>query len=146
MATTGSVTVNGVEAMLRNLGKYGEGARKLAAAALYQEGLVIMADSKDNFVPVDQGVLKSTGHVDAPVTKGSTTSVTLGYGGPAAPYALAIHENPRAGKTGGVSPSGKPYKHWATVGGWKYLETPFMNAAKDLAARLAARLSRISVK
>ena len=33
MATTGSVTVNGVEAMLRNLGKYGEEARKLAAAA-----------------------------------------------------------------------------------------------------------------
>ena len=141
-----SVTVNGVEAMLRNLGKYGAEARRLGAAGLYQEGLVIMADSKDNFVAVDQGILKSTGHVEQPVTKGHSVSVTLGYGGPAAPYALEVHENPRAGRTGGVSPSGRPYKHWASVGGWKYLETPFINAARDLAARIAERLSRISVR
>lgn len=44
---------------------------------------------------------------------------TVGY---SASYAATIHENPRAGKTGGVSPSGQRYKKWAKVGGYKFLE------------------------
>ena len=65
-----------------------------------------------------------------------TATITMGYGGPAAPYAIAVHENPRAGKTGGLSPSGKPYEHWARTGGWKYLETPLKAATGQIAAKL----------
>jgi hypothetical protein len=55
-------------------------------------------------------------------------------------HARRTHENPRAGKTGGVSPRGKKYtpgllpsgrrstrKVYATSGQWKFLETPLKN-------------------
>jgi len=140
------ITVVGVDKVLAKLGRYGAEARHLAGAAIYQEALVIMADSKDNYVPVDQGVLKSTGHVELPVVSGNNVSVKMGYGGPAAPYALAVHENPRAGKTGGVSPKGQRYKHWATVGGYKYLERPLLAAVRGFSSRIAARLRGIAVR
>lgn len=53
-------------------------------------------------------------------------------------YAVLVHENPRAGNTGGFSPSGRKYtagrepsgrksraKAYATTGQWKFLETAF---------------------
>jgi len=65
--------------------------------------------------------------------KGNPSAQT-GY---SAVYALRVHENPRAGKTGGVSPSGKRYtsgktesgnkstrRRWAQTGKWKFLEDP----------------------
>jgi hypothetical protein len=90
----------------------------------------IMADSKD-LVPVDTGTLRSSGVVLPAAITGTTVSVTLGYGGAAAPYARMVHENPRAGKTGGLSPSGMPYKTWAKVGQWKFLEIPFVRARNE---------------
>jgi hypothetical protein len=54
--------------------------------------------------------------------------VVVGY---SAVYAASVHENPRAGKTGGVSPSGRQYQRtktgrptWSTrpQGQWKFLE------------------------
>jgi len=56
-------------------------------------------------------------------------NVAVGY---SAFYAPFVHENPRAGKTGGVSPSGKRYKPekgskrqvFAVGGNWKFLEGP----------------------
>jgi hypothetical protein len=60
----------------------------------------------------------------------------MGYGGPSAPYALAVHENPRAGQTGGISPKGQPYEHWAHTGQWKYLETPLKAAVPDITAKM----------
>ena len=66
----------------------------------------------------------------------------VGYGGASAPYALSVHENPRSGHTGGVSPSGRKYKHWARTGQWKYLETPFKARADGLSERIGAIISR----
>jgi hypothetical protein len=60
---------------------------------------------------------------------------------------LSVHENPRAGKTGGVSPQGKPYAKtkggkglWAKTGKWKYLEDPFNRRLKGFEARIAKRV------
>lgn len=52
--------------------------------------------------------------------------VEIGF---SAVYATVTHENPRAGKTGGVSPSGRLYPPgtWAAKGEWKFLE----NAMKE---------------
>lgn len=75
-------------------------------------------------VPVMDGQLRATGVVLPVEVSGDTLTLTLGFGGPAAPYAVKTHENPRAGKTGGVSPSGRRYKKWARVGGYKFLEAP----------------------
>jgi hypothetical protein len=102
----------------------------------YQSFEAVMTTSKEEYVPVDQGTLRSSGHVQSPEVSGMSATITMGYGGPAAPYAIAVHENPRAGKTGGLSPSGKPYEHWARTGGWKYLETPLKAATGQIAAKL----------
>lgn len=51
-----------------------------------------------------------------------------------AAYALKTHENPRAGNTGGASPSGKPYPEgsYAKVGQYKFLETPLKETNRIL--------------
>lgn len=69
-------------------------------------------------------------------------SVGIGF---SAVYAAAVHENPRAGKTGGVSPSGKKYTAGLTetgrkskravfseVGKWKFLEDPLKRNIKRI--------------
>ena len=73
------------------------------------------------------GNLRSSGHVDPPKITAHGASVELGYGGPAAPYALAVHENPNAGKTDSGS----------QVGQWKYLETPYKQHLKKMDDRVA---------
>jgi len=47
-------------------------------------------------------------------------------------YAWAVHENPRAGQTGGVSPSGRPYKSYAEKGEYKFLEKAFVESEKEI--------------
>lgn len=70
----------------------GPSASLLAATALYQEGLKMMAVSQRQ-VPVRWGILRSTGHVYPPTQRGRAVEVVLAYGGPAAPYAWVQHEN-----------------------------------------------------
>lgn len=112
----------------------GPSARKAAHKALYREGERIMARSKDEFVPVDLGALKSTGHVSFPKDVAGVVEVTLGYGGPAGPgvqtrdgkdwvgYAVIVHEDLTA-------------RH--PVGGAKYLERPVLEAMSGMESRLA---------
>ncbi len=137
MAAKITVRLTGVAELKKALQAGGERALKLAGQGLYQEAEQIMLRSKEEFCPVDTGNLKSTGHVELPEYKGKSVTVELGYGGPAAEYALEVHENPRAGKTGGVSPQGRRYKHYSQVGQWKYLEQPINEAVPGMAGRLA---------
>jgi hypothetical protein len=95
-----------------------------AAAALFEEAELIMADSKDR-VPVDEGILKSSGHVTEPERHGDELRVTLAYGGPAEAYAIVQHEN-------------LDYHH--TVGGPKFLELAILDAEPKLADRVAAAI------
>jgi hypothetical protein len=133
-----TITVTGTEQVLATLKALGEQAGPAMQAALYEEGHLLLADSQA-LVPVDQGTLKGSGTVQ--VEEGANRpTVIVGYGGAAADYALSVHENPRSGKTGGVSPSGKKYKHWAQVGEWKYLETPFKARVAGFDDRIAATL------
>jgi len=138
------VTQEGGERVERALQLLGTRALPAVASLLYQEGERIMTDSKEHYVPVDTGVLRDSGYVEPPAMTGTVAEVVLGYGGPARAYALVVHENPRAGKTGGVSPRGKRYKHYARVGQWKYLSTPFQLAADGLLNRLAAGLEAMA--
>jgi hypothetical protein len=134
-----SVTLTGTEAVAEQIREQVEKVPKYVGAAMYQEAQDIMRESH-KLVPRDTGTLANASMVEQPKYEGNDISVTLGYGGPAAPYALSVHENPRAGKTGGVSPSGAKYKHWAKVGQWKYLEHPFLAAAKGMAERIAEKV------
>src|SRR5690349_11810946 len=118
------LSIEGSLEIRKALQELGNKAPLAVAAALTDEANDLINDAKQ-LAPVDTGTLRNSAHVEPPVPSGTTIEVVAGFGGAAAPYALAVHENPRAGKTGGVSPSGKKYKHWASVGEWKFLETPF---------------------
>ena len=149
MASSKTITVQvtGLRECLATLQQL-EGRAPFAAAVLLKDFVdtQVIAPAKE-LVPVDTGALRSTLRSSEPIIAGTKISVQASAGGDAAAYALSVHENPRSGKTGGVSPSGKKYKSWAQVGEWKYLERPALAAAstagdwlasvaKDLVSRL----------
>lgn len=97
------------------------------AQLLTAEAHEIMAASKP-LVPVDLGTLRGSGKVLPPKITGTAVTVTMGYGGPAAAYALVQHER-------------LDYQH--TSGQAKYLEEPFVQHTATLGARLVGRFDRI---
>jgi hypothetical protein len=126
MALTIKARIRGSKALQRELKKRGREAPKAMAKALFQEAERIMGKSK-RIVPVDKGPLRASGHVQLPEIRGKKVSVTLGYGGAAAPYAVIVHE--------------KPARHNAPTQ-WKYLEVPLNEAIPGMAGRIARSLRR----
>jgi len=100
---------------------YVKQVERITSQHLYKEAEGVMSDSKQHYVPVDVGTLKSSGHVQLPKIKKGEVSVTLGYGGAAKDYALTQHEN-------------LTFNH--KVGQAKYLSIPFKKALKGLRDRL----------
>lgn len=139
MAISSTITLTGMSEVLKNLAAYGQNAKDAAAQALFEEANAIKNTSVAQYVPVDTGELRQEhAFVDESAKiEGDNVSITFGYRGP---YAASVHENPRAGKTGGVSPSGQKYRHWASVGQWKFLEVPLLNAESGMLGRLAGRI------
>ena len=130
MAKTFSFSLEGDE----RLKKFFETAEKetplAVAQAIWEEANMIFAKSQI-LVPVDTGVLRGSGGVSAPDgLGGGRTYVDIFYGGPAAPYALYVHEilgnyhNPPAQA--------------------KYLEQPFMEALNTIQKNIAGRIIRIA--
>lgn len=137
------LTVTGTDELKAALAKLGENTQPKMAAALYQEAEAIMATAKERYVPVDHGVLRNSGFVQQPKIDGDDISVTLGFGGVAKAYAIAIHEHP----SGSSPPSwmkaesaGRPVKFSPSGAGPKYLERPLLEAAKNLVAHLGDRV------
>jgi hypothetical protein len=95
------------------------------AMALYASGEAVMTDSKENYVPVVDGTLRGSGFVEEPKLKGSTLSVTLGYGGAASEYAVVVHEAP---------PTYGQGKN-------KYLTTPLYMSAPDIPRWMATLMA-----
>jgi len=130
--------LRGAEAQLRvEIGK-----------TLYQFGEEVMTASK-LVVPVLTGTLMNTGHVDLPADSGAMITVTLGYGGPAAPYALYVHEEMQ----GAVPPSpnwswtkavaaGKQIQWTRPGSGPKYLENPLKEMQDQLPGRIRDAVKR----
>lgn len=78
-----------IRAGARGMGvPFGRGLRMIGEEIMTD----VKASAPGHGVPVDEGTLRSTGLVEGPVALGSGTRVTLSFGGPAAPYALAQHE------------------------------------------------------
>lgn len=84
---------NGLSTVAANLLAINAAARTTAGKRLYQFGEAVMAKSKSEYVPVDTGTLRSSGHVSLPFIGPSDISVQLRYGGPAASYAVKVHED-----------------------------------------------------
>ena len=99
----------------------------LIGRALFVVAERIMLISKRDFVPVDLGALRASGHVQEPERgQGTKISVRLVYGGPAASYAAEQHEN-------------RDFGH--TVGEWGYLIKPMRAAASTVAKDIAKIIS-----
>jgi len=120
--------ITGLDALSRRLIALGPRANRILEQALYQKAEMIIAESKEDYVPVDLGALRSSGFVEKPVGTGKHTSITLGFGGPAAPYAMVVHEDMQA-------------EH--KVGSAKYLSIPFNKAKGDFKSYLVGKLKAI---
>jgi len=112
--------------------------------ALYVHGEKVMTVSKRDHVPKRYGVLAATGVVEQPVITlgargvGNEVTVRLSFGGPAAPYAEAVHEHPSEHDPPswvGVEVRFNPPGH-----GPKYLEIPMLAAADSMVSELAREL------
>ncbi len=91
------------------------------SAALYKEAAVIFEQSQDE-VPVDTSNLKISGNLGFPIIQGDELVVEITYGGAAADYALAVHEDmERTYRNGKKS---------------KYLEDPAKRRLEGMSGRL----------
>jgi hypothetical protein len=141
---TFELKLEGMEAVMTALKGLNEGATPALREALYTDALELGTEA-DELVPRDTGTLAASQTVTSEI-EDEVVTATVAYGGAASAYALSVHENPRSGQTGGVSPSGQKYKHWATVGQWTYLEQPFKRRTAGFTARIAATLNRILLR
>jgi hypothetical protein len=120
------LNVKGFRELKKALKQQGPRAEQSLARALFTEGERIMTEAK-RLTPVDTGALRASGHVQKPVIRRGRIEVTLGFGGPSAPYAVIVHENLNV-------------RH--QVGQAKFLEKPLNEAARGLAERIAAEVRR----
>ncbi len=131
----GTLTLKGLDATVTGLQAAQEKIVQATAAALYQEGLAIMAISQQE-VPVDTGTLRSSGQVQQPEIQTGAVMVTLGYGygekinpktGESAQgYSIPVHE-----RLGVHHPHGKA----------KYLEDPARAAEAGFEARVGEKVA-----
>jgi hypothetical protein len=152
-----TITIDGDKALAAKLRQLGDQVVKVIGQFLAKKANDIR-DQSVRQVPVDQGPLRSSAQVKGPTMRGGRLKVTVGYGNNAVKYALSVHENPRAGRTGGWPPKrvephwvtikgrsvliGGQRKHWATTGKWKYLEDPFNAQTGRLYEDLAQVIER----
>lgn len=92
--------------------------------ALYTETQIELNEVKRR-TPVDKGPLRASEFAPPPVREGRKISTRIVAGGPAAPYAIYVHEDPDA---------------FHPVGQWKYIESVLMESRAHMAARVAKRI------
>jgi hypothetical protein len=115
-----TVTVDARSAQIA-LGRLSAAQRQRARQWLWEKGEEILTAAKEH-CPVDLGNLRASGHTQR---EQNGDTVVIGFGGPAAPYALVQHER-------------LDYHH--TVGKAKYLEDEFRRLMANASAELAAVL------
>lgn len=126
-----STKIKGVNIVLHNTRQEILSIRRSATRGLFALGFELYNDSAEQ-TPVVTGNLRGSEYIEGKA--GRNPKIEVGY---TASYAPFIHENPRAGKTEGVSPKGRKYTAGKTtsgkksnrivfsvVGNWKFLENP----------------------
>ena len=92
--------------------------------AIYQETQVELTEVKRR-TPVDTGELRASEFVSGPYRQGKRIYAMIVAGGPAAPYAIYVHENLDA---------------FHKVGQAKYIESVILESRPYMAARVAKRI------
>ena len=124
-----SFTLEGLDDLQKVLRNLKDQSGAVMGQALYEEANVIFANSQV-LVPVDTGVLRGSGGVSAPQMGTRGYFVDIFYGGPAAPYALYVHEI--IGN----------YHNPPTQA--KYLERPLMDRIPAIQQNLSKRILHIA--
>ena len=139
-------TLEGYERVMRNAKSVEKAFPKIVGVAMRNEALRIMTQSQAE-VPRVTGTLAASAYVNAPMIAGPIVSINLGYGkegSGAEEYAVATHENPKAGQTGGQSPGPRirnyPPGTYALTGKWKFLEGPATFFAATAPERMASEI------
>ena len=93
-------------------------------AALYQESQIELTEVKKR-TPVDTGNLRASEFVEGPIRDGRTIYTLIVAGGPSAPYAVYVHEDPEA---------------FHKVGEWKFIESVLLESRPYMAGRIGRRI------
>lgn len=117
-----NIQLVGMDRLQKLLVAGGSAAVKAVGKGLYNEALMAF-DKSQEVVPVETGVLRSSGQVGQPEWHGESVSVEISYGGAASQYALIVHENLEA--------------HHASGKQAKYLEEPVAKQTAGMGDRLA---------
>lgn len=130
--------LSGRSEMVAKLRKFQKGFPDEVARALYIETEVEAKEVKRR-TPVHwypkgvtgpAGALRASVHVEGPVREGTRIFTKIVAGGPAAPYAVYVHEDPDA------------FHH---TGQWKFIESVIMESRPYMGQRVAKRIEINSV-
>lgn len=116
--------ITGLNDIFRNLDELSESVHKSLITAVYLEALEVQKLSME-LTPVLTGALKGSHVTELPVIENNEVAVTLKVGGPAAPYAMYVHENLDARHDNGQA---------------KFLESAILAYKDDFVPNVAARL------
>jgi hypothetical protein len=116
--------LNGADQMIARISAIAAKQPQRAAAALYQEALLVEGTSK-SLTPVDFGILRDSHETKQPQVEGNNISVAIVVGGAAEAYAVEVHEN---------------LNSYHRVGQAKFLEGALYAHKPDLMANLSQRL------
>jgi hypothetical protein len=131
------IVLRGTKRVEGNLQRLARGTWPAVRESLELEAALVMERS-DELVPELDSDLRNSGYTrDVTLPRSGESHVRFGY---SAPHAVATHENPRAGRTGGMSPSGHTYSRWATKGEWKYLQRAIQERENGMSSRLGSRI------
>ena len=132
-----SFTLTGPEAMKRKLVGARAGILRDAIKAINIEAEQVMTRSKQEYVPVDEGTLRNTGHVVHAQLINKKITVRMRYG--PIVTAIVIHESPDYDP-----PSWRKFEGPGGVnfrrGGPKFLERPLRAALTGMGERIAKEI------
>ncbi len=141
-AVRGGIVFTGDGAMATRIGKIVTALPLLYNTVMHGEAENILADSQDNYVPVETDKLRDSGEIVLIPLSGSKVVqavVQFGRTMPSRAYALAIHEYPSR-----FSPptwkSGVTIQWTKSGTGPQYLAKPLRKARAKMSIRVAAKL------
>lgn len=125
MAQTFTFELEGAQELRNMLELSGKDAGKIVGQVILEEANMIFAKAMV-LTPIDTGALRGSGGVSAPMNLPQGIGVDIFFGGPAAPYAMYVHEI--LGN----------YHNPPTQA--KYLEQPFMERLPEIQQNMVRRI------
>ena len=91
MAQTFTFELEGAQELRNMLELSGKDAGRVVGQVILEEANMIFAKAMV-LTPIDTGALRGSGGVSAPINTPQGIAVDIFFGGPAAPYAIYVHE------------------------------------------------------